>query len=39
MLLDEIVQVIEDFSLPFGQWLHGPALYAKEKRKSTDIRT
>ena len=35
VLLDEIVEVVEDLPLAFGQWQHGAALYAKEKRKST----
>jgi hypothetical protein len=38
MLVDEVVQVIEDFPLTLRQWLHGRALYAKEKRKSTNAR-
>jgi len=35
VLLDEIVEVIEDFPLAFGQGQHGHGLYAKKKRKST----
>jgi hypothetical protein len=37
MLLDEVVQIIEDLALPLGQWLHGRALYANKKRKSTGL--
>lgn len=34
VLLDEVVQVVENLALALRQWLHGRALYAKEKRKS-----
>jgi hypothetical protein len=35
VLLDELVQVVEDFALAFGQGLHvGSSIRAKERPKS-----
>ena len=38
VLLDEIIQVVENFPLTLGQVAACAALYAKEKRKSTYCR-